>query len=679
MFPSQDPVGVHITDNAPHTVVDEPTVWIPLSDGTQLAARLWRPDVTEAVPAVIEMIPYRRRDGTLPVDERIHPYLAGHGIAGLRIDLRGCGDSEGFLLDEYLPREQQDAEEIIQWVAEQAWCNGSVGMTGLSWGGFNSLQVAAKQPPALKAIVAVGATVDRYNDDIHYKNGCLLNENFGWGSSLTAFTTRPPDPEVLGERWRAQWLERLEQLHFYAEPWLAHSHYDDYWRHGSVKECYADIRVPVMIVTGWNDLYVNAVPALLDHLEVPCRAIAGPWGHHFPHMATPGPVVDYLGETLRWWQRWLSDDASTAHKAEKSYLAFLKRGDTPNPWAEQVSGRWVEESQWPSPRVQSRSLFLTERGLSGEAAPAPIRLIHSPLDTGAESGEWVPHSFGPEIPGDQRPIDAGSVVFDSVPLAQPFELLGSPSLSLHLSSNRPSGHLIARLCDVAPDGASELVSIGVLNLAHRQGNAEPSPMPIDESTELRITLDHVGHCFPTGHRIRLSLSTAYWPLIWPSVDNPCLQLSAKPAQLNMPHYQDQGFTQALPESVDRADIPPPSRCRIRREASAKREVQQDVANGTTRVEIVDDLGEVYFEDHALVTSATKSERYEIDKRDPLSATASVHWQFVYQRGDWHTRTDTHTTMCCDSTHYTISAHIKAFEDDTLCFERTFEHTIKRGF
>ncbi len=224
MFPEGEPANLETVEAFPHEIVDEPTLWVPLADGTRLAARLWRPADAERnpVPAILEFIPYRRRDGRLAVDERIHPFFAGHGFASLRVDIRGSGDSGGILADEYLKLEQDDAVELIAWIAAQPWCDGRVGMMGLSWGGFSSLQVAARRPEPLKAIVALGATVDRYNDDVHYKNGCLLNENFGWASSFLSFQTRPPDPKVLGEAWRETWLHRLENLAFFAETWFAH-------------------------------------------------------------------------------------------------------------------------------------------------------------------------------------------------------------------------------------------------------------------------------------------------------------------------------------------------------------------------------------------------------------------------------------------------------------------------
>src|SRR5882672_3912227 len=206
-------------------------MWIPMSDGTRLAARVWMPEDAERkpVPAILEYIPYRRRDGTRDWDDLSHPYLAAHGYACIRLDIRGTGDSEGVILDEYLKQELDDAVEAIAWLAKQPWCNGNVGMMGISWGGFNSLQVAARRPPALKAVISLCSTVDRYADDIHYKGGCLLIENFGWASTMLSYSSRPPDPLIAGgNRWRDMWLTRLENQQFLAPLWLKHQHRDAY-------------------------------------------------------------------------------------------------------------------------------------------------------------------------------------------------------------------------------------------------------------------------------------------------------------------------------------------------------------------------------------------------------------------------------------------------------------------
>ena len=175
-----------VVTSFPRVVVETPDMGIVLADGCRLSARVWMPQdaVANPVPAVLEYIPYRKRDGTLPRDEIMHPYVAGHGYATVRVDMRGNGDSEGLMADEYTLQELADACEVIEWLAGQDWCSGAVGMMGKSWGGFNCLQTAFLQPPALKAVIAVCATTDRFADDIHFKGGCLLGENFGWGAVM---------------------------------------------------------------------------------------------------------------------------------------------------------------------------------------------------------------------------------------------------------------------------------------------------------------------------------------------------------------------------------------------------------------------------------------------------------------------------------------------------------------
>src|ERR1700682_4918728 len=189
-----------IVTEFPREVREIEHVLIPLRDGTRLAARIWLPEDAERdpVPAILEYLPYRKRDGTYDRDALTHPYFAGHGYAGVRVDIRGSGESDGLLSDEYSLREQDDALEVIEWLAAQPWCSGAVGMMGISWGGFNALQVAARRPPALKAIITVYSTDDRYADDIHYKGGCLLNDNLWWGSIMLAYQGRPPDPLLYG-------------------------------------------------------------------------------------------------------------------------------------------------------------------------------------------------------------------------------------------------------------------------------------------------------------------------------------------------------------------------------------------------------------------------------------------------------------------------------------------------
>src|SRR5215475_8683692 len=352
-----------IIDRFPHNVRVIENCWIPMSDGCQLAARIWLPVDAERnpVPAVLEYIPYRKRDFTRARDEPMHHYFAGHGYAAVRVDLRGSGDSDGLLLDEYLKQEHDDALEVIHWIAQQPWCSGAVGMMGKSWGGFNSLQVAERRPPELKAIITVCSTDDRYRDDVHYMGGCLLNDNLWWGTIMLAYSARPPDPALVGEGWRETWLQRLAAMPFFPALWLAHQRRDAYWRHGSVCEDYAAIRCPVYAIGGWADGYSNAVPRLLAGLSVPRKGLIGPWAHLYPHDGVPGPAVGFLQEAVRWWDHWLKG-ADNGIMSEPKLRMYAQQAVRPRPFVPAREGRWISEPTWPSPNVSPRTFALAAPG-----------------------------------------------------------------------------------------------------------------------------------------------------------------------------------------------------------------------------------------------------------------------------------------------------------------------------
>ena len=189
---------------------------IRMSDGTRLSARIWLPSHAETSPAaaILEYIPYRKRDLVRVRDERNHVVFAQHGFVSVRVDMRGSGDSEGYMEDMYGVRELSDAREVIEWIAAQDWCNGRVGMMGTSWGGTSSLQAATDKPDALKAVIAVCATDNRFEDDIHYIGGCVTTDTVEWAATLPAILASPPDPKNLGKRWRDVWMQRLERATF---------------------------------------------------------------------------------------------------------------------------------------------------------------------------------------------------------------------------------------------------------------------------------------------------------------------------------------------------------------------------------------------------------------------------------------------------------------------------------
>ena len=407
-----------VGDKTDHVQVIEHTT-IPMADGTRLAARIWLPHDAEAkpVPAILEYIPYRKRDFTRMRDATTHAYFAAHGYAGVRVDLGGSGDSEGVLTDEYLECELADGMRVIEWLAEQPWCGSNVGMIGISWGGFNGLQIAARQPAALKAVICVCFTDDRYADDVHYMGGCLLAENLSWASVMFAFNSLPPDPELVGESWRKMWFERLENSGLWLEQWLTHQKRDDYWRHASVCEDYAAVACPVMAVSGWADGYTNPVFRVLEHLDVPRQGLIGPWSHKYPHQGIPGPAIDFQGVAVRWWDRWLKNRDNGVDD-EPMLRVWIQETVHPASSYQYRPGYWAAEAEWPSSNVENHTLELAPGRLTASGAPAePAELtIESPLGVGLFGGKWCSYALGADLPYDQREEDGGALTFDTEPL-----------------------------------------------------------------------------------------------------------------------------------------------------------------------------------------------------------------------------------------------------------------------
>jgi uncharacterized protein len=346
-------------------------IMIPLADGVKLAAKLWLPDETQRrFPALVEYLPYRKRDGTRLRDQGMHMYFAGHGYASLRVDIRGSGDSSGLIDDEYTLQEQADGCEMIAHIAALPWCDGQVAMFGISWGGFNALQIAALRPPALKTIITVGSTDDRYATDVHYVGGCLSKDNFDWSSTMVAHNDLPPDPETVGEVWRAMWLERMAHQQPWILPWLKHQRRDDYWKQGSVCEDFSAITIPVYAVSGWADNYSESVPRLMAGLKGPRKGLIGPWAHSYPHDVAVKPAIGWLQEALRWFDHWMRD-RDTGIMAEPMLRAWMQESLPPQTCYEERPGRWVAERDWPSPRIRVEKMTLGADGaLSADAAKA---------------------------------------------------------------------------------------------------------------------------------------------------------------------------------------------------------------------------------------------------------------------------------------------------------------------
>ncbi len=673
--------GLRVVSTFPRRVRTVENVWIPMRDGARLAGRLWLPDdaAADPVPAILEYIPYRKRDFTRHRDSVMHPYVAGHGYACLRVDLRGSGDSDGVLTDEYLEQELQDGCDVIAWLAEQSWCTGKVGMIGISWGGFNGLQIAALRPPTLQGVISVCSTDDRYADDIHHMGGCLLGDNLSWASVMFSHNSLPPDPEIVGERWRDMWFARLEGSGLWLETWLRHQRRDAYWRHGSIADDYDAVQCPVMAVSGWADGYSNAVFRLLANLKVPRKGLIGPWSHKYPHVAVPGPAIGFLQETLRWWDTWLKD-VETGLMDEPMLRVWMQDSVPPTSRYAYRPGRWVAEPSWPSPNVELQRFVLAPHKILpvGTAVEETPLTIQSPLTVGLFAGKWCSYAAGPDLAHDQRQEDGGALVFDSDPLDEAVEILGAAVVELELSGDRPLAMVAVRLSDIAPDDKATRVSYGLLNLTHRTSRERPEHLAPGTRYRVRVRLNDVAQVFPRGHRLRIALSTSYWPLAWPSPTPVRLTIFAGRSLLEIPVRRPHA------DDVDLRPFEPPEGA----EPTARQHIEpghhnwlvhRDLAKDESVLEVINDNGVVRLEDIDLEVENRALEWYSARGDDFTSLKGETRLTRGLKRGAWSVRTVAHTILTSTATDFRIAADLDAFEGEARVFSRSWHVSIPRDF
>jgi predicted acyl esterase len=503
-----------------------------MADGARLAARIWWPEGQGPFPAILEYIPYRKRDMVRARDERNHPYFAAHGYVCLRVDMRGSGDSDGIMPDMYVDAELDDARQVIGWIAAQGWSSGAVGMFGTSWGGTASLQAAVDAPGPLKAVLANCATTDRFEDDIHWMGGCLLTDSFEWGATLPAILAAPPDSANVGVDWQAIWKTRLDGATCPLDTWITHRRRGSYWRHGSVRFAAESLSCPVLTIGGWADRYSNSVMRLVDARPDLCWGVVGPWGHHYPDHGEPGPAIGFQDLALQWWNYWLKGEQNNVAIWPRLRL-WRREFDPPQDRLSTRSGGWIEIDR-PASSDVTRLYLRSDRNLSKEPGdpvglPVPSDLLH-----GTCAGDTGYFGRIGGLPLDQAADDARALCFDTAALPEPADVIGHPAVSITVRRDRPRAQLALRLCDVAPDGRSNLVTRHVINLALDADLDVERPFVPGGPVTYRIVLPSTAYRFAAGHRVRLAVAGSYWPLIWPELPLAHLSIETGGAVLDLP-------------------------------------------------------------------------------------------------------------------------------------------------
>ncbi len=508
--------------------------WLTMEDGVRLSVTFFKPLPRysgEKFPVLFEFLPYRKDDSFYRRDYPLYSYFVRRGFIMAKVDIRGTGSSEGIVPPrEYSEQELVDAVEIIDQLSKLPDSNSRVGMWGISWGGFNSIQVAMRQPPALKAILAIDASDDLFHDDVHYIDGAYHVDAYELSIDHENGLPRTPDYEL---------DEDYFQDRFNAYPWfltyLRQQKDGDFWRRNSLRWNYDQIRIPAYIIGGLLDGYRDSVPRMLENMKIPIKAEIGPWVHAWPDNGVPGPNYEWRHEAVRWWDYWLKN-RDTGILDDPRFTVFIREGHGPDPDLQMTPGHWIC-TDWPIPGTSWMKLFPgKDHQLQAEpdiSAAEALRYIPS---YGLATGFW----WG-EPTGDMRPDDAGSLVFDSPVLEKKFEMVGFPRVRLRVSADAPLAHWIVRLEDVQPDGTVSLVTGALLNGSQRLSRLEPELLKPGETYDLEIEMHFTTWTFKPGHRLRLAVSNALFPMIWPTPYpmttklmvgnmNTCLELPVIPSQ-----------------------------------------------------------------------------------------------------------------------------------------------------
>ena len=648
------------------------TAWIAMGDGTRLAATFYKPEPLEKgekFPVLFEFLPYRKDDGGYIGNYSLYTYFVRRGYIMARVDIRGTGSSEGvFPLREYSEQELDDAVEIIAFLSKMPGSNGRVGMWGISWGGFNAIQVAMRQPPALKAILAAMATDDLYHDDIHYIDGVFhVDEWAFWFDHSKAI---PQSPQYqLDESYFRDRFDSYPGILTY----LKQQRDGDFWRKNSLRWQYDKIRIPCYLIGGLLDGYRDSIPRMLENMKVPLKAEIGPYNHAWPDNGTPGPNYEWRHEAVRWWDQWLKEK-DTGILEDPRLTLFMREGHAPDVHLEMTPGDWIS-TDWPVPKATWKKFFPGENH----------QLLESHGKAGKESLYYIP-GFGintglwwGEPTDDLRPDDAGSLVFDSPVLEKGLAIAGLPRVYLRVIADAPLAHWIARLEDVFPDGRVSLVAGGLINGAQHSSRLEPEYLEPGKSYDLEFEMHFTTWTFHPGHRLRLSVTNSLFPMIWPTpylmttnlalgVEETRIELPVIPKQdFKKPDFRSPEPRETVGDARDLgSDVWP----------QGSYEYKRDLTSGIVSVEW---RGKGSFEIRGVQYDSAEKNFYETNEKNPArscflgeaSDTIELPGRAIFLL--------TKVEITSDEKNFQVTFTRQVFENSLLLRQREWKETVPRKF
>ncbi len=645
--------------------------YITMQDGVKLAARLWVPDdQNQKIPAIFEFIPYRKNGGMEHRDELAYPYFLQHGYAGVRVDLRGNGESEGFMDDEYSWDEWRDAQFIIEWIGRQPWSDGQVIMMGNSWGGFNCLQLAALRPKNLRAVVASCATDDRYNLDIHYRGGCLLAENLLWSAQMNAYQSRCPDPALMQGDVVKIWQMRLQKMPLLAKKWHEKQYNSAYWRHGSINQDYSAVQVPVLMVGGWNDLYAPWMLRCLQNLPGPSFGVMGPWEHAYPNLVRIRPNFDFLGEVVQFCDYFIKNKQNN-YQNTPQWRVFVQKPMQNTNEINRRAGFWQitqKIGQLPQKNMQfypqMGGLLHKKRGQG--IVDVPYNLMHGHQSGRYLSGLAVDGDFAP----DQSADDALALTFDSEPLKQTLSLCGVPKLKLWVASDQPQAHIIARVMMVAPDGYATRISMGVKNIALNKAQTRARRLQPGKFMTVNLDLDSLAYQIPKGFKIRIAIASTYFHQIIPNETPNILSIDLAKTRLSLPKM-------GAKNAIKMGDAPP----NIKVDWQINRPPQSHYQQQGQSFSGFDDLGKKTHPISQLYQDQTNKISFYNDGADPLSSVIESEWVIGLGRESGDNQFASHSIikqkLSLEPGYFVLNASTQAFYNNREIFNKKYQYRIKR--
>jgi predicted acyl esterase len=483
---------------------------------------------------------------------------------------------------------------------------------------------------------------------------------------MDAINVLPPDPRVAGEGWRVAWERRVAEYEPWLFGWLEHQRYDAFWKHGSLREDYGAIEAATMLVTGWADGYTNIALRGMANLTCPKRLLAGPWSHADVETSRPGPNIDLDREMARWWDRWLKGEANGVDR-EPPIVAFVRRPVTPAADLETYPGTWRFESGWPLDRVRERGFALAEAE-AGQAGDGPDR-----LEVRGDVGwtAWLSCAglppWGQAI--DQRPDEAFSLVYDW-PLEEELEILGAPVLRARVVSSAPVAYLSARLCDVHPDGTSQLVTRGLLNLTHRDSREGPSPLEPGRTYDVSFELDVTSWVFEPGHRARVDLAGTDWPNCWPPPAPLALTIEREGSQIVLP------VVEGPSPIAERPDLPASRRPQAWDTEGVSWRIERDLIGNETRA-VVGYGNRSEADDVAPAIAELVGGVVGVSIDDPGRAWVSATARYELTWPGTVVATEVRSRIESDAQGYQVHLEIDAEEDGSVRWSRRFDRRFAR--